>query len=161
MEKVPIAHHFAVFGPFTLTQNNYPAGKYQQLAPNFGQVWRAARLYFLTDGAAIVQDLLQPEQKLQVGTRNAAVTVGWHQHVLETSGASVLQVDFAVERTGLAALLEALPFAVWHDAALASATGAALEALASRPSQNDLVRHHTENVIEALLSSLLRLSPTV
>ena len=147
----------ARFGPYQVSHIQHPAMRLESDGDNFGHPWRAVRMTFVLDG----------ELKLQMGThsevvgpRCAALTVGWQPVKMETSGARVLEVDIAVERTQMNGFLKCDDLVVWPpETALPSATCAALRELLMQPGANDTVRNETTRVVDQLLTAVVTCRP--
>jgi AraC-like DNA-binding protein len=124
---------------------------------NFGHPWRCVRLVVVLDGELTVKSCGTLEV---LGRRSAALAVGWRPFEVETSGALLLEVDVAVERTGLRGSFDDTPLTVWGpDSVLPGATAAALRELVARPGIAPEARAETVRVVEQLVGAVATCRP--
>lgn len=147
----------ARFGPYLVSHIQHPATKVELTGDNFGHPWRCARMTFVLDGEMRLQSGTKREV---IGPRCAALTVGWQPMKIETTGARVLEVDIAVERTQMTNFLGNESLVVWPpETALPSATCAALRELLMQPGANDQSRNETTRVVDQLLTAVVTFRP--
>lgn len=153
----PLRGRSARFGPYMVSHVQHAANRVEMAGDNFGHPWRTARMMFVLDGELKLQVGAHSEV---VGPRCAALTVGWQPGKMETTGARVLEVDIAVERTQMNSFLGNDDLVVWPpETALPSATCAALRELLMQPGANDKARNETTRVIDQLLTAVVTFRP--
>jgi len=123
---------------------------------NFGHPWRCVRLIVVLDGEVTIK-MAGTVEILEA--RCAALAAGWRPIEFASSGATVVEVDVAVERTSMRGTFDDTPLTVWGaDAVLPAAMASALRELVVRPGVPE-VRTETVRVVEHLVGAVATARP--
>ena len=159
-------HRTATFGPIAVSLATHGTYRTELPGDNFGQRWRASRLYFPLEGelrfTAIGQNGVNGNdgpKSAVCGARSAVLLAGWQPAQMESEGAKVLEVDIAAERFEERDLLLGLKFATWApESCLPGATAAALRELMEHTGSTSAIRVETSRVVEGLIGSMLQVA---
>ncbi|MDR0482328.1 MAG: AraC family transcriptional regulator [Cellulomonadaceae bacterium] len=139
----------ARFGAFVVAMHQTGPWKYRNDAENFGHPWRALRFVVVMEGGLTVR---LPGSEETLTERCAALTPGWLPMEYETNGATLIEVDIAVERTPLrGSATESLIMAWDRNAVIPSITASALRELVYYHESTAETRGETNRVVENLV----------